>query len=252
MSFRVTTLNLEQDHKRWELRRELISTELCQLRPDIWALNEISLPAQTGHWLQQAARARLGIEYALHQLPKADAAANIEAEGILTRLPVIEVASLDYQADDGVAMVARLEVERRCVDVYVTHLYKSRGADLRRQVQVERLLEWIHRRDDAAAKVVCGDFNATLDMSSIRLMTEEFEPTQTQPTAFTALTGTDATPSHPYWERLDRCIDYIWITKSLRVQASGLCFDKPSSNDPTLWPSDHVGVWADLEFMKPE
>jgi hypothetical protein len=29
---------------------------------------------------------------------------------------------------------------------------------------------------------------------------------------------------------------------------SGVCFNLPSSEDPSLWPSDHIGVWADLEF----
>lgn len=252
MTFRVATLNLEQDHKRWELRRELIVDELGQLQPDIWALNEISIPTQTGQWLRHAASERLGIEYTLHQQPKAGAASQSEAEGILTQFPVLEVATLDYQADNGVALVVRLEIKRRFVDVYVTHLYKSRGADPLRQLQVERLLEWIHQRDDVTAKVICGDFNATLDMSSIKLMTQEFQPTQTQPTAFTPLAGNDGSPSHPYWERMDRCIDFVWVTNSFTVRASGRCFENASSGDPTLWPSDHVGVWADLEFVDSE
>jgi hypothetical protein len=27
-----------------------------------------------------------------------------------------------------------------------------------------------------------------------------------------------------------------------------LCFNQPASDNPNLWPSDHVGVWADLEI----
>ena len=122
MRFRVATLNLEQDHKRWELRRELIVDELGRLRPDIWALNEISVPAQTGQWLRQAALERFALEYSLHQQPKSGAAVQKEAEGFLTRFPVLEVASLDYQADNGVALVARFEIEDRLIEVYVTHL----------------------------------------------------------------------------------------------------------------------------------
>ncbi|MGH7824438.1 MAG: endonuclease/exonuclease/phosphatase family protein [Candidatus Binatia bacterium] len=249
MSFRVATLNLEQDHKRWEKRRELIVQQLNRLRPDVFALNEISIPLQTAQWLQQVARERLGIGYILNQQSKVNAASQLEAEGILTRLSVIETANLDYRAGDSVAQVVRLEFDGRYIDLYVTHLYKSRGADSLRQYQVERLLDWIHRRDDAAASIVCGDFNATLDMHSMQLMSRNFRPTQTRPTAFTPLRGVDGVPSHPYWERLDRCIDYIWITESLTARASGLCFDEPASDDSTLWPSDHVGVWADLEFV---
>jgi hypothetical protein len=32
------------------------------------------------------------------------------------------------------------------------------------------------------------------------------------------------------------------------VKDSGVCFNKPSPEDYSLWPSDHMGVWADLEF----
>jgi endonuclease/exonuclease/phosphatase family metal-dependent hydrolase len=248
MSFRIATLNLEQDHKRWELRRELIIDELGRLRPDLWALNEISIPVQTGRWLQRAARERLGIKYALLQQPKSAGNSQVEAEGILARFPPIEVTSLDYQADNAVAQVARFEIENRLVDLYVTHLYKSRGTDSLRQFQVERLLEWIQHRNDVEAQIICGDFNGTLEMPSIKLMTREFQPTQTQPTAFTPLADKDGIPTHPYWERMDRCIDYIWLTKCLTVRASGRCFDNASTDDPTLWPSDHVGVWADLDF----
>lgn len=248
MSFRVATLNLAQNHKRWDARRELIVQQLDELKPDLFALNEICLPLQTGRWLQQAAKERLGIRYTLVQQSKVNAASAVEAEGILTRYPVLEATNLDYRARDSIAQVARLEIEGRLIDIYVTHLYRSRGEDSLRQYQVQQLLEWIGTRDDIEARIVCGDFNATLDMPSARLMASVFYPTQTEPTAFTPLQEMEGTPSHPYWERFDRCIDFIWITKAVRIRDSGLCFNKPAPDDPTLWPSDHLGVWADLEI----
>jgi len=248
MSFRVVSLNLEQNHKRWEKRRELIVQEMERLKPDLVALNEVSVPLQTGRWLQQLGREKLGVPYVLIQQSKVNAASQVEAEAILTRFTVIEAANLEYRVEDSVAQVVRLDIEGRLLDLYVTHLYKSRGADSVRQQQVERLLDWINSRDDIDARVVCGDFNATLDMPSMQLMSQQFRPTQTRPTAFTPLTNEDGTPSHPYWERFDRCIDYIWTTKSLIIRSSGLCFDQPASDDPTLWPSDHLGVLADVDF----
>jgi endonuclease/exonuclease/phosphatase family metal-dependent hydrolase len=80
------------------------------------------------------------------------------------------------------------------------------------------------------------------------LMSAAYRCTQTQPTAFTPLKVSGGAPTHPEWERFDRCIDYIWISRSIQVRASGLCFNTPVANDPNLWPSDHVGVWADLEI----
>ena len=246
MSFRVATLNLEQDHKRWEARRELIVQQLGELRPDLFALNEICVPLQTARWLQRMARDRIGLHYTLVQQSKASS--QIDAEGILTRFSVVETANLDYRARDAAAQVARVEMNGRHLDIYVTHLYASRGEDPLRHYQVQQLLEWIGTRDDVEARVVCGDFNATLEMPSASLMASAFRPTQTEPTAFTPLRDEGGEPSHPYWERLDRCIDYIWVAGPIEVRASGLCFNQASPEDPALWPSDHLGVWADLEF----
>ncbi len=248
MGFRVITLNLEQDHKRWNERRALIVEELGKLDPDVFAINEICIPRQTGRYLQNAAKERWGIEYTLIQQSKVNGLSEVDGEGILTKYPVKETANLDYRARDAVAQVARIEIENRLVDVYVTHLYRSLGEDALRLYQVQQLLDWVATRNDADARIVCGDFNATLNMASAKLMASEFHPTQTQPTAFTPLQEEHESPSHPDWERFDRCIDYIWVAGALQVRASGLCFDKPSPNDYSLWPSDHMGVWADLEF----
>ena len=41
MQFRVVTLNLEQDQKRWSDRHPLISAQIAGLRPDVIAFNEL-------------------------------------------------------------------------------------------------------------------------------------------------------------------------------------------------------------------
>jgi endonuclease/exonuclease/phosphatase family metal-dependent hydrolase len=249
VTLRIATLNLEQDHKCWELRRELIAAQLSELNPDMLALNELSFPAQTGRWLQRAAAERLATKYTLLQQPKVGDATRVEGEGLLARYPVIETSSLDYRSHNCIALVARFEIEKRLLDVYVTHLINVRVDESVREYQVAQLLEWVRTRDDADCSVVCGDFNTTPDQPSIRLMSTLFSPTQLQPTAFTPLQEPGGKPTHPEWERFDRCIDFIWVSKSIRVQASGLCFNKPAPDNPILWPSDHVGVWADLELL---
>ena len=248
MILRIATLNLEQNHKRWPARRELIVQQWGELSPDMLALNEIYVPEQTGRWLQRAAAQRLNLKYTLLQQSKVGEDSITQAEGLLTRYPVIETANLDYRSHDCVALAARFEIEGRSLDVYVTHLIAARVEDAARQYQAQQLLNWIRTRDDADFSVICGDFNAAPDQPSIRLMSDAFHPTQTQPTAFTPLQETGGGPTHPEWERFDRCIDYIWVSKSIQVRASGLWWDKPAPHDPALWPSDHLGVWADLEL----
>jgi endonuclease/exonuclease/phosphatase family metal-dependent hydrolase len=184
----------------------------------------------------------------LLQQSKVGEASRTEAEGLLTRFPVVETANLDYRSHDCVAFVARFAIEDVMLDVYVTHLIAARVDESARRHQASELLKWINTRDDADCSVVCGDFNAAPDKPSIGLISAAYRCTQTQPTAFTPLKDPGGAPTHPEWQRFDRCIDYIWISPSIEVKATGLCFNIPAVNDPNLWPSDHVGVWADLEI----
>jgi endonuclease/exonuclease/phosphatase family metal-dependent hydrolase len=248
MRFRVVTLNLEQDHKRWDERRPLVLEGLRTLRPDIVALNEVSITRKSARGLQKDLAPLLGFNHNLVQQTKVNSLASVEGEALLTRFAIAETANLDYQTRDMVAQVTRILVDGRPLDIYVTHLYMSRGDDALRLFQVQQLLSWIDSRNDVSDCIVCGDFNATLDKPSAALMASRFRPTQTAPTAFTPLAGRDGAISHPYWPRMDRCIDYIWTAGAIETLASGVCFDQPAANDPSLWPSDHAGVWADLEF----
>ena|SRR5690349_21995763 len=247
MRFRAATLNLEQDHKRWESRRDLVVEQLGAIRPDVFALNEVCIPKRTAHWLQKAARDRFGLEYNLVQQTRVNGLSEADGEALLTRFPIVETGNLDYRTRDIVALVARIQVGATPVDVYVTHLHGSVGDDSLRLYQAQQLLAWIGGRGDVAARIVCGDFNASLELPSAALMATRFKPTQTAPTAFTALAGADGAVSHPGWPRMDRCIDFIWVSEAVRVGESRVCFNQASTGDSSLWPSDHAGVWADLD-----
>jgi endonuclease/exonuclease/phosphatase family metal-dependent hydrolase len=201
MQFRVVTLNLEQDHRRWSDRHPLVSTGIAGLEPDVIALNEVSVPLQTAKLLCDAAIAPTGIPYKLVQQTRVNGLSKVEGEALLTRFPIIETGNLDYQARDIVALVTRLLIEEGPVDFYVTHLYMSRGDDSLRLFQVQQLLQWIDSRADGTPSIVCGAFNATLETPSAGLMASRFRPTQTAPTAFTPLAGRDGEVSHPYWPR---------------------------------------------------
>jgi endonuclease/exonuclease/phosphatase family metal-dependent hydrolase len=248
MQLRVATLNFEQDHKRWSDRHSLISAEIAALRPDVIAFNEVCVSRQTAKVLRDAAIAATGIPYNFVQQTRVNGLSKVEGEALLTRFPIVETGNLDYQTRDIVALVARVIVEGAPIDLYVTHLYMSRGDDSLRLFQVQQLLAWIDSRADGTPSIVCGDFNASLDAASAGLMATRFCPTQTASTAFTPLADRHGAVSHPYWPRMDRCIDYIWISDGIEILASEVCFNRPSPDDPSLCPSDHAGVWADLRI----
>ena len=245
---RVAMLNMEQDHKRWELRRELIVAELAAINPDIFAMNEVCIPLQSAQWIQNAMRERFSRDYALVQQTRVNGLSSVEGEALLTRLPIIETGNFDYRTRDMVALVARLRAGPNVVDVYVTHQYRSRGDESLRLFQAQQLLAWIDSRSDVEGRIVCGDFNASLDAPSASLMASRFRATQKENTAFTPLSDGRGGVSHPYWSRMDRCIDYIWVAGPLVVINSEVCFNEAGSNDPTLYPSDHAGVRADLHW----
>jgi endonuclease/exonuclease/phosphatase family metal-dependent hydrolase len=246
MNIRIATLNMEQDHKRWDLRRELIVEQLAEIDPDLFAMNEVCIPRQTARWIQATMRERYGRRYALVQQTRVNGLSAVEGEALLTRLPIVETGNFDFRTRDIVALVARVLAGATPIDVYVTHLFMSRGDEALRAYQAGALLEWIQSRSDVAERIVCGDFNATPDKPSAARMAKHFRATQNAPTAFTPLADVDGSVSHPNWPRMDHSIDYIWIAGSLQVAASAVCFDRPHPGDPTLYPSDHAGVRADL------
>ena len=156
---------------------------------------------------------------------------------------------MDYLSRSRIAQVARLEIEGRQVDIYVTHLHHVREEEGLRQYQVQRLFQWIESRDDVSTRIVCGDFNATPGSPSIQLIPNSFRAVQTAPTCPTDLGAPGEPPTISGIARLSLCYDYIWITGDLEIHEAGRCFDQPHPDDSTLWPSDHVGVWADLRLQ---
>ena len=247
MTFRIAAFNLHQGFKRWEERRELIVEQFNVLCPDIMALNEISVPLQTGRWIWREVNERFNSKYSYIQQNKAGAfISEEEAQGLLTHFPILEAGNFEYLARGRVAQVARLEIDGRKIDIYLTHLHHVREEDGLRQYEVQRLFHWIQSRSDVKTCIICGDFNAPPDSPSIQLVPKSFQPVQTSPTFPTGLSEVGGQASEPEIPRLTICLDYIWVTRDLIIEKSGLCFNQPDPKDTSLWPSDHVGVWADL------
>ena len=125
MQFRMTTLDLEQDHKRWDARRELINAEMGRLKPDMMAFNEVCIPRQSARGLRDVATVLTGVDYNLVQQTRVNGLSKVEGEALLTRFGIVETGNFDYQTKDIVALVARVLVDGTALYVYVTHLFTS-------------------------------------------------------------------------------------------------------------------------------
>ncbi len=131
-----------------------------------------------------------------------------------------------------------------------THLHHVPGEPEVRDDQVERILAWMEEAPEADATAIVGDFNAPPHEPAYARMREAgyrsasfeangAEPEVTWPSGIQAPTmDTDGDPN---------CLDYIWMRGRARVLSAEVTANKPAPHDPTLYPSDHFAVEADLE-----
>ena len=74
-------------------------------------------------------------------------------------------------------------------------------------------------------------------------MANGHEPAYTWPSGLQAeAMDTDGDPE---------CLDYIWVRGEVRVVDCRLAWDRPDIADPTLYPTDHLGLSAHLEVGRP-
>lgn len=102
----------------------------------------------------------------------------------------------------------------------------------------------------AYAEVLVGDLNAVPAEPAIAaLAASGFRSTYTeirQTLAATFASGLVASSIVPGPPAV--CIDYILVRGPTTVARTGLAFDRPAEDDPRLYPSDHLGLFADLDL----
>jgi endonuclease/exonuclease/phosphatase family metal-dependent hydrolase len=133
----------------------------------------------------------------------------------------------------------------------VTHLHHLTADESVRDDQAAALLAWLDAGPRPSAEVVVGDFNAGPDEPTYRRMVAAgfrsahleangAEPAITWPSGIKA-PGMDT-------EGPAECLDYIWLRGGAKAEACRLAFDRPAVGDPTLYPSDHLGLIATVRF----
>ena len=255
----VATINLRNRADRWGERRHLLVNQIVDTTPDLISLQEISLPIRQGHWLRNQINMRLTGStkrpYILIQRRKHHPVKGYyEGIGILTRLPVRyhDWVALGYGG--RVALRANVELSnRQSLDFVSTHLHHVAFEREARLEQVMRLLGWLRDRRHIPHQIVAGDFNEVPTGLAIERMKQAFhsayalcydhEPLATFPTALRPFTPDDAEEHSQA-----ACLDYIFVSPAVQVTAVSLFCHHPAAEDPTLYPSDHVGLLATVQI----
>jgi endonuclease/exonuclease/phosphatase family metal-dependent hydrolase len=249
------TSDLLGDGEQLDQRLAMTITALRDLRPDVIGVQEASRGRWRGDVTARLAAA-LDLEHVYapatfsHRIVRAVLGLD-EGPGILSRFPIAGWEALPI---DGCGryrrtlVCATLTTPWGPLEACSTHV--DGGA-----CQAERLQALVERRSGAHPVVLVGDLNATEQSPGIaRLIGAGFVDT------FRAINPT--LPGftvwqwiHAPWRMARRRVDFVLAAPgaggSVRVHESRVVLDQPgrAANGATLWPSDHYGVYTEVELF---
>ncbi len=242
----VATLNIRNLADRWDERLPLLLADMAALQPDLMGLQEVVYPLQQDRLLGAAGEARYDAIRGWAGRPE-------YGNSLLVREPL--AASVPERIDLGLRRAAHRVIITSAagsrVLMTVTHLHDPGAEEAARDDQARALLAWLDAAPPSDVQVVVGDFNAdpaepTYDrmvgagFRSAYVEANGAEPAVTWPTGIQGpMIDTGGSPE---------CLDYIWVRGAATSKSCRLVFDRPAVGDPTLYPSDHIGVSAHLEL----
>jgi len=143
------------------------------------------------------------------------------------------------------------------INMHLNHDVSQDGAR-RRCDELKRVLHWRSRKSagEDHGLIIVGDCNTLWKggeplkklmqehgLRSAHAVVHGQEPAYTWPSGIVApfmdLDGAQDWPKGV-------CLDFIWVCDRIKVAAAGIAGNEPHEDDPTLYPSDHIAVWADL------
>jgi endonuclease/exonuclease/phosphatase family metal-dependent hydrolase len=241
----VATLNIRNIADRWDERLPLLLADMAALQPDLLGLQEVVYTLQQDRLIGAAGVGHYGAHRSWAGRPE-------YGNSLLVREPLAldDEARLDIGLQRSVLRATVALPEGARVLIAVTHLHHEVPDEAQRDDQARRLLEWLATAPPTDVQVVVGDFNAEPDEATYARMeaagfvsayatANGAEPAVTWPSGLQAPgMDTDGDPG---------CLDYIWVRGAATVVGARLAFDRPAVDDPTLYPSDHLGLAAHLE-----
>ena len=236
----VATLNILNLADRWPERQGLIYADMAALQPDLLGLQEVVYVLQQDRLIGSAGEGRYHEHRAWAGRPE-------YGNSLLVRdgLSVEAPERLDLGLGRSALRAVVALPEGATVLIVVTHLHHVVPDAAERDEQARQLLAWVDDAPLTDGQVVIGDFNARpVEPTYLRMVAAGFQ------SAYAAVHGEDPAvtwPSGLHAPAMDTdgepgCLDYVWVRGAVRVESARLVFDRPDSEDPTLYPSDHFGI----------
>lgn len=252
-TIRVLTLNILNLADRWPHRLPLLLADFAAVQPDLAGIQEVVHVMEQDRVLAAAGPRRYVVRRAYthsHEVGNSILVADSLAPGLRPPTEAADRLSLTLGRS---AHRIEVEIEGRTLRMVNTHLHHLKPDRAQREEQVERILQWIAGLDPVDATIVTGDFNALPGSGVYRRMqgagyrsayaeANGEEPEATWPSGLVgaATAVENAQPG---------CLDYIWFAGALEARSAQLSFDRPAVDDPTLFPSDHRAIVAELELL---
>lgn len=240
----VATLNLRNIADRWPERIPLLLADMAALQPDLLGLQECVFAVGQDRLLGAAGAG-------IYQSRQGWAGRPEYGNAVLGRVPLAlgEGERLDLGRNRSALRVPVTLPSGGTLHFVVTHLHHLVPDEAVREEQAIQITDWL--RPDAIPLVVVGDFNAEPTEAAYQVMLDAgfrssfaeangTEPAVTWPSGIQAPgMDVDGEPG---------CLDYIWLRGPITAESCRLAFDRPAVDDPTLYPSDHLGLSARIRI----
>jgi endonuclease/exonuclease/phosphatase family metal-dependent hydrolase len=275
----ILTLNVWNRSGPWPERLALIQREFARLSPNVIGLQEVMRLVRPGTHepispeLDQAAEIASGLGYEIAFAAAADYGNGlVMGNAVLSRFPILETRAFGLPnqgtSESRSLVYALLDSPWGRLPIFVTHLNWRFEHGFVRLEQIAyvtaRIDELAPPRGGFLPPVLMGDFNAEPDADEIRYLRGlHVRNGASVYFADAWVYAGDGSPGATYDQRNDyarknreppRRIDYIFARgpdAELRgepMRAELCCTTSQSGADGQVWPSDHFGVYAELQM----